>query len=219
MKRILLALATGAILIAGGTGIVEASNGPMTWAQTQACFDAHAQAGLLTLAEAEACAPAAPVLTSGSVLPTTGPAIVEQSNGYYLDVYSEPPSGSSTATAASTGCVAIGSHFATQNWWFGAFWGSYSPRGAWWYFPPSCYDWFSNMYSNGFSPTACVGCISESYTQGTYSSTWAYDHGYGYWATAWVDGFFGLPGVIINFNCRAELYPNSGFNYPGCSMS
>jgi len=215
------ALAAPLLLSLAGTGVVSAASSQLTLAQTTACFASHMQAAPLNLAEAEACAPSAPVVASGNPIPASGPAIVQQTDGYYMVVYSVPESAPTGVAQATSGCSAIATQFATQDWWFGAAWGTYSPRGAWWYFPPDCYDWYSNMYTNGFGVTDCVDCSNFTYSEGTYDSNWANSHGYGYWATAWVNGSFSVifPPNVYFFTCRASIYPNGSTTYAGCNLT
>lgn len=231
-RRIATALSAAALLLAIGfsTGIsvLAAPNSGVdaTQASVTACFYAHRQAQpLTTLAQARECAPSAAVLGSSSDLTETDTgAFIVQTGNYYAVVYQAATKSSSVNVTAKVNvpasCTSVWmKNFAKQSWWFGDIAGTYQPYGDW-YSPPGCYH-YANMVTNQWYFSWCI-CLGWSTTQGTYNSNWAASQGYGYWAAAWVNGWFqvlGVPPLTIGFYCRGEINANGySISYPGCQI-
>jgi hypothetical protein len=191
-----------------------AASGPLAG---PACFAAHKQSGpLTTLAQAQACAPGATVYTSTPAL-VTGMTAIIHSGKFYEVVYATASTQPSAPAAAASSCGRYWRNFSQQNWWFGNAAGRYQPYGYQYFSPWGC-SWYANMTANNFYFSWCV-CAGWGASQGTYDSNWANAHGYGWWATAWVNGYFLTPiPVYYGFTCRGQLYPNGALSYPGCQM-
>lgn len=221
--------AVSLVLFIGLNGVHAAASttGPdASQASITACFSVHRQAQpLTTLAQARVCAPNASVLGSASDLTATDSgAFIVKSGKYYSVVYQAATNSAKANVLANanvpSSCAFLWMrNFAKQNWWFGDIAGTYQPYG-YWYSPPGCYH-YANMVSNQWYFSWCI-CLGWSTTQGTYDSNWAAKNGYGYWAAAWVNGWFqviGIPPLTIGFYCRGEINANGySISYPGCQM-
>jgi hypothetical protein len=170
------------------------------------------------VAQARVCAPNAAILGSANDLTASDiGAFIVMSGEYYSVVYQTATT--SAVANLSTSCTKTWMHFAQQSWWFGDIAGTYQPTG-YWYAPSGCYH-YANMTANNFHVSWCV-CLGWGTSSGTYDSNWAAAHGYGFWAAAWVNGWFqvvGVPPLTLGFYCRGELNANGfSYRYPGCIL-